>query len=212
MEQQQEPKQPVYKKLWFWLLIGAGALIAFFGLLVFLAVILTLTTDDETPTAEPTVTTTAPPVTEEPADPEPEESATEESTDEPDPVETAEPVEAPPTNAEADSQFTINNEHRRTRVEFEIENAFTKNGIKRNAERQTLEAIQAATERFPDYDTINVIGEFITTDQYGNEGMSSLIDLYFEKDTVEKINFDNAHNIKIFEIHDGGKLHPDLRG
>lgn len=187
--QQASTKKPVHKRWWFWPLILVAAFFAY--------LLNTPTSTDRPEAAEPAPTETVT-VT---AAPEPDPTETEEIAPEPDP----EPnPEEPP--------FEISHENELTTVHFEIEDALFKSGIKRNAERQIIEALQAAVEEYPDYQSIRVTGEFLTTDQYGNDDMSNLFDLYYEKATVDKINFDNTHKIKIFDIHDGGKVHPDLRG
>lgn len=183
-------KKPMYKRWWFWPAVVMLALCAFptFG----------TSSKDPAPVDDPPVETVVE-VDLEDLDAEPE----------PEPEETTAPEPEPEPTVE-EPEFEITQQDGTTRVHFEIEDAFFNSGITRNAQKQTLQGLQAAVEEFPEYESIHISGEFLTTDTYGNQGMSDLFNLRYTKETVDKINFDNIDSANVFKIYDAGTIHPDL--
>lgn len=89
-------------------------------------------------------------------------------------------------------------------VEFDIEDNFTRGLAASAAEGHTLDGIEIASQEYPNYDriAINAYGE--TVDDLGNEDRSLLVVAVYERDTVERINFDNRALINIWDARDAG--------
>ncbi|RJN32931.1 PASTA domain-containing protein [Nesterenkonia natronophila] len=117
---------------------------------------------------------------------------------------------------EEQSDFTITQEGgdgwSETTVEFDIADNFTMNMIRNGARRDTLEAIEEALEEHPDSTRIVIEGSFPMTDQYGNTEDSVILRVFYDRETVDQINFDNVMvRDTIWEIRDGGMIHPELQ-
>lgn len=143
------------------------------------------------------------------AEPEPET----ETEDSPEPEPEPEPE---PTN----DQFTVSHDPEdydgelpggTTTVRFEIRDNFTRGMIASGAERDTLDALEHALSEHPDTSRIVIEGEFPTMDAYGNETPDSVIlRPFYDRETFERINFNNSALIDIWDLRDGGMIHRDL--
>lgn len=140
---------------------------------------------------------------------EPEEEATEEATEE----EAEEEAEPEP------DRFTITHDDYDldglipggvTTVEFDIADNFTSGMISSGAQRATFEAIELALEEHPDTGRVAIEGSFPTVDAYGEQSDSIILRPFYDRETIDRINFDNQYAIDIWAISDGGMVHPDL--
>ncbi|WP_158087268.1 hypothetical protein [Mycobacterium aquaticum] len=48
-------------------------------------------------------------------------------------------------------------------------------------------------------------------DDYGNTSNPVILNVDYDAATLDKINFDNVNSKKIWEIRDGGMVHPELQ-
>lgn len=152
---------------------------------------------------------------EESPEPEPESEASPEPEPEPEPDPEPEP-EPEPTN----DRFTVEHDPEdydgelpggTTTVRFEIRDNFTRGMIASGAERDTLDALEHALSEHPDTSRIVIEGVFPTMDDYGNETPDSVIlRPFYDRETFERINFDNSALIDIWDLRDGGMIHRDL--
>lgn len=54
-------------------------------------------------------------------------------------------------------------------------------------------------------------GRFPTKDAYGNSENSIVLNVFYTRATLDKINFDGIDNDTIWAIRDGGFVHPELQ-
>lgn len=97
-----------------------------------------------------------------------------------------------------------------TFVRFEISDNFTRGMIGSGAQRDTCIALERGLEEHPDTGRVAVEGSFPTTDEFGNDGDSTILRAHYDRSTLEQINFDNCRVIDIWTVRDGGMIHPDL--
>lgn len=129
------------------------------------------------------------------------------------PTEDAASEDAEAEAAEAPERFEIADYHEgEVTVRFEISDNFTQKLISSGAERDTEDAILAATEAHPDYESVLVIGTFPTIDEKGNENPDSIIlSARYTRDTIESINWDNIALLDLWDLADASTINPDLR-
>lgn len=89
-------------------------------------------------------------------------------------------------------------------VEFDIDDHFTRGLAASAAEGHTLDGIEIASQEYPNYDRISVNAYGETVDNLGNEDRSILVVAVYERDTVERINFENRAMIDIWDARDAG--------
>ncbi|ORA24944.1 hypothetical protein BST13_33385 [Mycobacterium aquaticum] len=68
-----------------------------------------------------------------------------------------------------------------------------------------------AHEAYPQASKVVVQGRFPMQDDYGNESNSIILNVNYSAATLDKINFDNVSYGKIWDIRDGGMVHPELQ-
>lgn len=132
----------------------------------------------------------------------PEEEAAEEEpeeTPEPEPTEAAEPDEDLFEISQLDLGEIID-----TTVEWDIPTGLTRGTMATRAELDTLRAIEAAVEEYPEYDRITVIAWVETMDDFGNEGRAMGVVASYNRETVERINFDSPGAVNAWSIRDAG--------
>lgn len=80
------------------------------------------------------------------------------------------------------------------------------------AQSETKQALQWALREYPNATQVVVQGRFPTKDAYGNEENSVVLNVGYDRSTLDKINFANIDNDKIWAVRDTGFVHPDLQG
>lgn len=93
---------------------------------------------------------------------------------------------------------------------FDLADNLTDGMMATGAQMDTMEILKAVKEHIGDYERVFVQGSFPMTDQFGNTEDSVILDLLYVKTTVDKINFDGIDPDAIWEIRDGGEVHPEL--
>ncbi|MFD7247930.1 hypothetical protein ACFV6Y_39035 [Streptomyces massasporeus] len=97
-------------------------------------------------------------------------------------------------------------------AQFDISDNLTKGFIRRGAQYKTVEILKYADQAYPNVSKVFVQGSFPTTDAYGNTSNGMILNAGYDRSTLDKINFDGIDSGKIWEIRDGGMVHPDLQG
>ncbi|MGP5484364.1 hypothetical protein ACTXMZ_15415 [Brachybacterium alimentarium] len=97
-----------------------------------------------------------------------------------------------------------------TTVEFDLSDNLTQGMWATVAESDTCEAIEAGFDAYPDGGRVVVVGSYPMTDKYGNEDDADVIRAAYDADTYEKINMDNCAYVGVWDLRDGGQIHPDL--
>ncbi|WP_396902674.1 DUF2510 domain-containing protein [Mycolicibacterium sp.] len=96
-------------------------------------------------------------------------------------------------------------------AEFDIHDNLTKGFIRRGAQSETVDILKYANEAYPNVSKVFVQGKFPMKDAYGNTSNSMILNAGYDRATLDKINFDGIDSSKIWEIRDGGMVHPDLQ-
>lgn len=134
--------------------------------------------------------------------------------------ETASAPATDPTPEPVASEFTVDHDPHDldglvpggvTTVTFEIADNFSSGLIASGAQRATFDAIETALTEQPDTGRVVIEGTFPTVDDHGNENPDSVIlRPFYDRATIDQIDFDNQHAVDIWAIRDGGMVHPDL--
>ncbi|GAB3029434.1 hypothetical protein H7J11_26465 [Mycobacterium bourgelatii] len=94
---------------------------------------------------------------------------------------------------------------------FAIHDGFTKGMIKDGARLETIKILKYAKATYPNAAQVTVEGTFPMTDQYGNTSNDIVVNVIYERSTLDKINFDGVSKDRIWEIRDSGFIAPDFR-
>lgn len=95
---------------------------------------------------------------------------------------------------------------------FPIGDSLTKKSIASGAKASTIEILKAVNENVTDYERVWVQGTFPTKDAYGNTSDTQVLNVGFDKATVDKINFDGVDKATVWELRDAGMVHAELGG
>jgi hypothetical protein len=96
-------------------------------------------------------------------------------------------------------------------AQFDIGDAIFMSFTKILARQRTKEILQYAQMEYPQASRVVVQGRFPTKDAYGNSENSVVLNVFYTRATLDKINFDGIDNDKIWAIRDGGFVHPELQ-
>lgn len=96
-------------------------------------------------------------------------------------------------------------------AEFPISDNFTAGLRTTQAQIDTIEVLRYAAAEYPTVARVWVQGSFPMVDQYGNTSTDVILNVGYDKSTLDKINFDGINPDKIWEIRDAGSVHPELR-
>lgn len=123
--------------------------------------------------------------------------------------ETAADEEATEEPTEAASQFDFDvqdlGEHGvQVVATWDIPMGWSSETMARQAERDTLAALEEADAAHDDYDQIAINAYTETTDAYGNDDRSLVVIATYDRETVERINFDADGEIAVWSLRDGG--------
>lgn len=128
-------------------------------------------------------------------------------------VAAAAPTPTPtPTGPVRPEGVTFRQEGTVTFAEFQIGDALFMGLTRFGAQSETKQALQWALREYPNATQVVVQGRFPTKDAYGNEENSVVLNVGYDRSTLDKINFANIDNDKIWAVRDTGFVHPDLQG
>jgi len=200
-------------------------------LLIFVAVMLLcavgsfvsqlFTDPDPDPAAQPEATAVAAQVDEDTPAPEPTAAPTAEPTNTPAP--TAEPTAtlAPAdalraavlsalgdSNRDVDRLVALEDAAGRIEVDWAINDNLTEDLNRAGAQLDATEILRAIAGSGYPYEFILLRGTFPLIDQFGNIEEQKVVELFFEKPTVDQINFDNFSHRNIYNIADSAQIHP----
>ncbi|SJM62691.1 hypothetical protein FM101_07420 [Arthrobacter rhombi] len=97
-------------------------------------------------------------------------------------------------------------------AQFPIADHLSKLAIKLDAQDETIKILKAVRENVKSYKTVYVQGSFASTDDYGNDTDYTVLNVHYEKATVDKINFDGIESGSAWSIRDGGTINSSLLG
>lgn len=139
--------------------------------------------------------------------------------DEPESAEEEEAEESAEETPEAIEQFEVDHDADdlgglvpggTTFVRFDIDDNFTQGLIASAAQRATCDAIEEGLEAEPETGRVAIEGSFPTMDEFGNEENSVILRAHYDAATIDRIDFSNCYIIDVWDLRDGGQIHPDL--
>lgn len=161
------------------------------------------TDDDATETPTPTATTPGPEATT-PA-PEPTEWAS--------PLEQIEATSGPANVTVWQDPDNDGGDNGILWIEYDIGDNLTNNMIITGAQRDTWDLLEAVHESGIDYPRVFVRGTFPMQDEYGNVEDSVVVNAGYDRETVDKINFENQSvQAGLWDLMDEGTVHPEFQG
>ncbi|MBE5410221.1 Protein of uncharacterised function (DUF2510) [Mycobacteroides abscessus subsp. abscessus] len=96
---------------------------------------------------------------------------------------------------------------------FRISDAVFMGLTRRGAQNKTIEALKYAHSEYPNATKVFIQGTFPTKDAYGNSNQDTIVlNVGYEKVTLDRINFNGVDTGKIWDIRDSGTVHPELAG
>jgi hypothetical protein len=97
-------------------------------------------------------------------------------------------------------------------AQFHITDALFMGLTRTGARLKTIDILKYAHAAYPDADEVEVQGMFPTKDAYGNDDPNTVVvDVVYDQSTLNKINFDGMDSDRIWDIRDGGTVHPDMQ-
>jgi hypothetical protein len=97
------------------------------------------------------------------------------------------------------------------RAKFRIHDGFTKGLIRFGAQEDTVSILKYAHSAYPNASEVVVEGTFPMTDASGNTTIEPILNVSYTQATLSKINFSGIDPERIWDIRDGGTIHPDLQ-
>lgn len=96
-------------------------------------------------------------------------------------------------------------------INWAIDDSFSIDWMNSAARRDATEMLKAIHNSGIDYIYVILSGSFSMVDKYGNTSEDNVFNLTFNKDTVEKINWDNFRSDNIDNIADEAFIYPEFR-
>lgn len=93
---------------------------------------------------------------------------------------------------------------------FTLEDVGRTSSVRWQAQNDTVEILAYIDRKYPQAGRAIIEGTFTTTDKYGNSSPNTVLDLTYERATLDKINFVGVDPEKIWELRDAGFVLPDL--
>lgn len=93
---------------------------------------------------------------------------------------------------------------------FTLKDVGRTSSIRRQAQQDTVDILAYIDRKYPQAGRAIIEGTFTTTDKYGNSAPNTVINLYYERATLDKINFGGVDPENIWSLRDAGFVLPDL--
>lgn len=95
-------------------------------------------------------------------------------------------------------------------VEWAINDNLSLNLIRVTAQTDATDILEQISQSDLNVNNVRLLGTFSMVDAYGNASEKVVVNLFFEKETIDKINFENFLFDNIYLIADTKDIHPDL--
>jgi len=92
-------------------------------------------------------------------------------------------------------------------IRWTINDNLTENMIKTGAQLDLVRVLKAVAKSGQPFISVYAEGSFAMVDQYGAKTETIVVRAFFERATVDKINFDNFNADNIYVIADSGNVH-----
>jgi hypothetical protein len=97
-------------------------------------------------------------------------------------------------------------------VFWAINDALTTGMVKRGAQLDMIDILEAVADSGVDYVAVNAAGSFAMVDVYGNVREQVVVSMMYTKATIERVNWDSFITDNIYVIADEVYvLHPEFR-
>lgn len=96
-------------------------------------------------------------------------------------------------------------------VTFAIDDNLTENFIKRGAMLDINRMLEIIAQSDIEYEEVFFTGTFPLVDAFGNSEETNVVMVWYRKETVDKINWDNFLTDNVYIIADDLFLHPAFR-
>lgn len=93
-------------------------------------------------------------------------------------------------------------------AEFDVSQNVATGTVRSVAQDETVTILKYARDAYPDASKVFVLGWFPPA--AGSSEERQVLDAEYGRATLEKINFDQVDPTQIWEIRDGGTVHPEL--
>lgn len=93
---------------------------------------------------------------------------------------------------------------------FTLKDVGRTSSIRRQAQDDTVEILAYIDRKYPQAGRAIIEGTFTTTDKYGNSAPQTVLNLYYERSTLDRINYAGVDPEKIWTLRDSGFVLPDL--
>lgn len=97
-------------------------------------------------------------------------------------------------------------------AQFQISEHLSSLATKLDAQDDTVKILKAVQENVPSYSKVYVQGSLPTTDAYGKESNSMVLNASYGKATVQRIDFDGIDSGSVWTIRDGGNINANILG
>ena len=95
-------------------------------------------------------------------------------------------------------------------LHWTINDNLTTNMRAAGAQIDVTNVLKIITESGIEYQSVKFWGSFAGIDQSGNQGERRVVEVWYSKETLDKINWDRFDRFYVYEIADGGKVHPEF--
>ena len=96
-------------------------------------------------------------------------------------------------------------------VEFAISEHTFQGTTNRTARKDIVALLEAIFKSSLDYDGVNILGSYSLEDLYGNSNERIVVRLFYEKDNLSRIQWDNFDSENVYEISDDQAIHKSFR-
>ena len=111
-------------------------------------------------------------------------------------------------NRDVDRLASVVDDNGRIEVDWAINDNLSEDLTRAGAQLDATEIVRAIAESGYDYEFILLRGTFPLVDQLGNVEETKVVELFFGRELVEQINFDNFLHRNIYDIADSSQIHP----
>lgn len=111
-------------------------------------------------------------------------------------------------NRDVDRLTSVVDDNGRIEVDWAINDNLSEDLTRAGAQMDATEIVRAIAESGYDYEFILLRGTFPLVDQLGNVEETKVVELFFGRELVEQINFDNFLHRNIYDIADSSQIHP----
>ena len=95
---------------------------------------------------------------------------------------------------------------------FEISDNFTNGLIRSGAQFETIDILKYAKGAYPAAARVFVQGSFPMKDAFGNTSTDVILNVGYDRATLDKINFEGVDHGQIWDIRDVGMVNAELQG